>query len=342
MSLVSAKCPNCGASIQVDNERNEAFCSYCGSKVAVQEAIGKVKIDNSEELANLYQVARRAKEQNNSENAAKYYDMILVKDPNSWEANFYVVYYQAMQCKIAEIASAAISIDNNVHPVLELVKSNVSTEEEQKQAIIEICMKLDDISSMLYNAAKSHYNGIDSSIKLDYVQEYATNVFSATQIQYTLGDAIIEIFGDEYGNQAAFAWENAVKLHSGFVKILNDKEGNKARINSYVEKIKQYNASYEAPAIDTSDTSACYVATAVYGSYDCPEVWTLRRFRDYTLDESWYGRAFIKTYYATSPTLVKWFGKTNWFQHLWRSVLDKFVASLKSKGYKDTPYEDKY
>lgn len=338
MSLVSAKCPNCGASIQVDNERKEAFCSYCGSKVKVQEAIGRVKIDNSEELANLYQVARRAKEQDNSENAAKYYDMILVKDPNSWEANFYVVYYQAMQCKIAEITQAAMSVDNNVRPVLELVKSIVD-ENEQKQAIVEICMKLDAISSMLYNAAESHFNGIDSSIKLNYVQEYANNVFSATQIQYTLGDAIVEMFGDKYGNQAAYAWENAVKMHSGFVKVLNDKDGNKATINSYVEKIKKYNTSYEAPAIDTS---ACYVATAVYGSYDCPEVWILRRFRDYTLDETWYGRAFIKVYYATSPTLVKWFGNTGMFQTLWRGVLNKFISNLKTKGYKDTPYIDKY
>ena len=30
----------------------------------------------------------------------------------------------------------------------------------------------------------------------------------------------------------------------------------------------------------------CYVATAVYGSYDCPEVWTLRRYRDDTLYSS--------------------------------------------------------
>lgn len=44
--------------------------------------------------------------------------------------------------------------------------------------------------------------------------------------------------------------------------------------------------------------SGCYIATYVYGSYDCPQVWTLRRFRDYTLHETWYGRAFIKCYYA--------------------------------------------
>ena len=43
---------------------------------------------------------------------------------------------------------------------------------------------------------------------------------------------------------------------------------------------------------------------------------TLRRFHDYTLAESWYGRAFIRTYYAISPTLVKWFGETNWFKKM--------------------------
>ena len=44
--------------------------------------------------------------------------------------------------------------------------------------------------------------------------------------------------------------------------------------------------------------SGCYVATAVYGSYDCPEVWTLRRFRDNYLDNYLLGRMFIKLYYA--------------------------------------------
>ncbi len=35
------------------------------------------------------------------------------------------------------------------------------------------------------------------------------------------------------------------------------------------------------------NNKGCYIATCVYGSYDCPQVWTLRRFRDYTLDETW-------------------------------------------------------
>lgn len=85
----------------------------------------------------------------------------------------------------------------------------------------------------------------------------------------------------------------------------------------------------------------CYVATCVYGSYDCPQVWTLRRYRDDTLGSTWYGRLFIRTYYAISPTLVKWFGNTNWFKKLWKGKLDRMVTKLQSKGVEDTPYEDK-
>lgn len=96
------------------------------------------------------------------------------------------------------------------------------------------------------------------------------------------------------------------------------------------------------PNIETGKSSGgCYVATAVYGSYDCPQVWTLRRYRDYTLGETWYGRAFIRTYYAISPTLVKWFGHTEWFKKMWQGKLDHMVAKLQANGVESTPYEDK-
>ena len=85
----------------------------------------------------------------------------------------------------------------------------------------------------------------------------------------------------------------------------------------------------------------CYVATAVYGSYDCPQVWTLRRYRDDTLASTRRGRAFIRFYYAVSPTLVKWFGKTKWFQKFWKTKLDGFVQKLNESGVEDTPYDDR-
>lgn len=89
-----------------------------------------------------------------------------------------------------------------------------------------------------------------------------------------------------------------------------------------------------------NSNQGCYVATCVYGSYDCPQVWTLRRFRDYSLATTPLGRAFIRLYYAVSPTIVKWFGDTKWFKKMWQGTLDKMVRNLNAKGVEDTPYQD--
>ena len=96
-----------------------------------------------------------------------------------------------------------------------------------------------------------------------------------------------------------------------------------------------------SPPPAPQSSGGCYVATAVYGSYDCPEVWTLRRFRDDTLAASWYGRSLIRIYYAVSPTLVRWFGHTAWFRRLWRRRLDELVKKLRQQGVADTPYRDR-
>ena len=89
-----------------------------------------------------------------------------------------------------------------------------------------------------------------------------------------------------------------------------------------------------------STTRGCYVATAVYGSYDCPEVWTLRRFRDNVLAKTWYGRLFIRMYYAVSPTAVRLFGSQEWFQNFFRGRLDRMVSDLQADGFASTPYQD--
>ncbi len=92
---------------------------------------------------------------------------------------------------------------------------------------------------------------------------------------------------------------------------------------------------------EDTDSEGCYIATCVYGSYDCPQVWTLRRYRDFTLYETWCGRVFVYIYYAISPWLVKWFGDTQWFQNVWREKLDKIVEQLQKNGVESSPYEDR-
>ncbi len=94
------------------------------------------------------------------------------------------------------------------------------------------------------------------------------------------------------------------------------------------------------PIPQPTKKKGCYIATCVYGSYDCPQVWTLRRYRDRFLSASWYGRLFIRLYYALSPTVVKVFGKSKIFQSFWKRFLDHKINKLQSKGYPSSPYKD--
>ncbi len=131
--------------------------------------------------------------------------------------------------------------------------------------------------------------------------------------------------------------KEATEALNGLISSNSDREV----IEYQIKQIEQYGIDPDnTPKVETG-CAGCYVATCVYGSYDCPQVWTLRRFRDETLAATFLGRAFIRTYYAVSPTIVKWFGKTDWFQTFWRDKLDQLVRKLQAQGVEDTPYHDK-
>lgn len=341
-------CELCGSN-DITKQDGLFVCQHCGTKYAPEDAKklfveGTVKVDNSERLSNLYKIARRAKDDNNSESAEKYYDLILMEDPMSWEATFYVVFFRAMQCRIAQIQSAANSITNCIDTVLSLISQNVASREDRIQAVKEICSQASYISSLLHNAAMDHYNGIDSQIKSKYHSEMVKNCYAALCICYRLGDCIYAIWPDdsEMTFLASETWKMGVVPHEIIMENMNKTafEYHEPIIRKYVEKIQMFDSNYKVEVKAPSE--GCYVATAVYGSYDCPQVWTLRRFRDYSLANTWYGRTFIRVYYATSPTLVKWFGQTAWIKELWKSWLDRMVMTLNEAGFEDTPYEDRH
>ena len=406
-------CEMCG-STNLIKEGGVFVCQSCGTKYSVEEAKkmvvegtvdvkGTVKVDTSDELKNLYEIARRAKDSNNSDNAAKYYEQILMKDPNSWEANFYTIYFQSMSCRIGEIYSVEVNLVNNYEPILALVKSTLS-EEEQAKVLEEIYLRISIIADIFFNSSVNYFKNTDVEIRYELRGETCDRVLYSFFMLYYLAAYINETFSHKYEQIAVKCLEDGVKIHTEFLQIdqlMVPKEENLEIINGKIEEIEQDiqfnqqhvnyllqsglpelgakwalylsgndpeaalmfylensdNPEYKKPQylidlekeseeptignnVSNSTSGGCYVATAVYGSYDCPEVWTLRRFRDNTLAETWYGMKFIKLYYAISPKLVKWFGNTTWFKTLWRKPLDKLVNALNRKGVENTPYQD--
>lgn len=364
MGIIAIKCPSCGADVSLDESREFGFCTYCGTKVMQDKLIvehrGNVKVDNSEELKNLYQAARNARETNDSETAIKHYERISVLDPNSWEAMFYLVVLKTENITNAQIASAASSIANCVPKVFELISENVADDQEKKNAIEIVVNECFASAAWLTQASHNFHKSVTKgnavrgltggvigavsalSYSGEQINEDQNRCYHAANIMVvcsTIIPACFDIDDEFIKEQEIFCLKSALKFDAEFKEMHSCHIFNNEFIGKLQNKLKTYDSSY-VPEKSVDQKDGCYVATAVYGSYDCPQVWTLRRFRDYSLAKTWHGRAFIRTYYAISPTLVKWFGDTVWFKKMWKGKLDKMIEKLHSEGYEDTPYND--
>ena len=108
--------------------------------------------EQSQELENLYKLARRAKTEGNSENAQKYYDMISIQNPDDWEATFYSVYYQAMQTNIGGILNATVRVQNAARSALDLIANSNELDTEKGIHAREVLSSVEHIGN-IFNGA---------------------------------------------------------------------------------------------------------------------------------------------------------------------------------------------
>lgn len=330
-------------------------CQHCGTKYDPEEAKklmveisgsvdvsgSTVSVDYSSFIMKSLENARRAKSKEDWEECEKYYNMVEQHDPRNIEAIFYSSYGKARMAmvesdrfkreqKINVLKNSISIIDDNYDP-------SPDRYEDQKKLILQINADLMTLVNGNFVYTSTTSNGITTNDR-----NYTYDMFSQLCLAWVVSlRNIIKVIPDR---------EKTVYLYKlirvNYLFVYNHVSGNKLKayrdaISSIDLEIKSIYPHYQPEKIPYRESSGCYVATAVYGSYDCPQVWTLRRYRDNTLAKTWYGRAFIKTYYAISPTLVKWFGHTNWFRNMWKPSLDKMVRKLNDKGVKNTPYNDR-
>jgi hypothetical protein len=70
----------------------------------------------------------------------------------------------------------------------------------------------------------------------------------------------------------------------------------------------------------------CFIATAVYGDSEHPDVLRLRRFRDDVLSVSEVGRAFVRNYYLFSPPAARFVERNQWLRPPLAMVLGAVVV----------------
>lgn len=343
-------CEMCGSQDMVKQD-GYFICQHCGTKYSVEEAKklmiegtvevhGTVKVDDSDIVKKHLANARRAKLKKDWEETAKYYNLVEENDPQNIEALFFSQYAKVMQ--------ASFGVDPHV----------INKESENQFREFKILENTVSLIDDYYDANKS--NELPNIIKeiSNVIANYRDNITRKQGHMTFVEDEFFKVLVKIVKKDPQPYLHHLIILHgkniiqgTSYTPTINEVSNIMRVSDNYLKDNEPDYVGIVIPSSSSNSSSnsasqsssggGCYVATAVYGSYDCPEVWTLRRFRDYTLAESVFGRLFIRLYYAVSPTLVKWFGKTEWFKNLWKPTLDKMVAKLNADGVEDTPYEDK-
>lgn len=366
--MKAIKCELCGSS-DFKKINGEYECQFCHTKYTVEEAKklmidgvvevkGTVNVDSSSKQKNYEKLAERSFKDELYDQAYDYYNKLLELDSDNWKYVYKKGICAAWQSTLANFRiDETIKACKNAFNIIEV--NNVEVENKE-----DICYQMaDDINKVVVafcNLAQKHYNEFwtlesaapDYWVQLqkcieceeyaiDLIKEYKdTNSRDKELYSTMLKNMVIycvEICQkrkyksgiNQYGDVYSWTWYRN-DLRQPLIE----------KYDTYVQELQEIDPEYVPPALERESKGGCYVATCVYGSYDCPEVWTLRRYRDYKLHKTLYGRAFIKLYYAISPKIVKMFGNTKWFNKFFRNRLDKMVKVLKEKGYESTPYDD--
>lgn len=159
------------------------------------------------------------------------------------------------------------------------------------------------ITEVIISDFKKHYNIISKSS-----DEYKTFVFRRGQM---------------FDKNMRF---NVYLTVSDFDLIMNSLD---TEYRKYIGNVQFDNPSINRPQAQKKE--GCYIATMVYGDYNHPNVIELRKYRDGSLDKTYFGKLFIRIYYKTSPILVRKIENRNSINNFIRKVLDRIVYKLKSR-----------
>lgn len=127
-------CEVCGGA-DFQKQDGVFVCQFCGCKYGLEEVRkmmvegtvdvtgSMVKVDNTDKLNKLLVLAKRAREEDNTEDAKKYYEMAMIEDPTNWESAFYASYYHLMESPIAQLPETLKNFNRRAGSSLELIFS---------------------------------------------------------------------------------------------------------------------------------------------------------------------------------------------------------------------------
>ena len=224
-------------------------------------------------------LARRAREEDNAEDAKKYYDIVRTEDPDNVEAKFFYSYYRMFSDTKGHAYNNFINFCKGIKSTLNMVMSSTDSESEKKKFILTVITCLEET----YNSAKSANSDIGGNNGASIMSTYRatmTELFSTIMVKYGNDvdmllasykfrefEADCEWFSHGHmmkyklGDEIESKYSSEPKLMAFALKVWKDSIAKQQHAwgtpaakecpgypEKYAEKIKKYEPAYQMPA----------------------------------------------------------------------------------------------
>ena len=193
-------------------------------------------------------LARAAREEDNAEDARKYYEMARTEDPENIEARFFYQYYALMDCKNIEIADRYEKLINSIEPTLKMIAKSTLSDSEKVELVTEIVGKTLPLKNVLLDIMYGLKVDGESVLPSSHMSSVTHN---GIEFERNLGDKLIAIFGSKaspYTDLAVNLWKERIReFHATGGKRGYKDKGKKAWFDELADKIKVYDPSYVLP-----------------------------------------------------------------------------------------------
>lgn len=369
MGFIAARCPQCGSNITVDDSRDAGICEFCGTAFVTEKVIQNITTHitndysganiqmNNGTVDNFIQIGINALKGKNLPEAYTYANRALELDAESaaaWELKMRASRGTSTNLRIDELLnygrnaiaySTPETKEDMAHTVwLFLAKYALrALEQAAAQTAAVDGLKRQLIADNPASYSQALHNDFDFRSQMLLIVEAALRLRFSMPKEYIGRYAdiqnIIVNMGQAYIKYCLAERERLTICKADLSEA--EIERRQQRLGSIIKDLPpEAQTAFTGTELLAPKAEGCFIATAVYGSYDCPPVWTLRRFRDMYLRRSRLGRRFIALYYALSPRLIRTWGERQSFLRLGRAVLDPWVAWLNRHGYDGSPYHD--
>lgn len=215
MPLVNAKCTNCGAPLEVDNEKEAAICKYCGSAFIVEKAINyyQTTIVNNyagatiiaeDGFTKLYEAAQGYKKIEDTKNYLDTLSRITQEYPQKFEG-WYGLGINEMKNNLEEIKDIFYSMPQD------LGKINVYNNTDKIMLINRLLKRIDSLridslnkASKVANEEQSKMLNAELEKYNNEVSNYTNNITQELQKYEALKQQAMDKLRKMFGTKEAF------------------------------------------------------------------------------------------------------------------------------------------